>query len=177
MGQRISDTTVSWRGLCKLVVSSNGADLKKEVCHGSLATNARDTRFINSATNRSPADGHSGPAADGLLPGAFRGQPAVNVWEQRDALRVEMELPGVKNEQLEIAVAGGELSIKVNRPDVARKASPIIGASGPSAVQPPGAAAGRGRHQPRRGRTSRRRPDDHAAQGRVAPRKINVTGA
>jgi HSP20 family protein len=62
--------------------------------------------------------GFLGPAADGFLPGVFRGQPPVNVWEQDDALKVEMELPGVKNEQIEVSVAGDDLSIKVNRPDV-----------------------------------------------------------
>jgi HSP20 family protein len=62
--------------------------------------------------------GFLGPAADGLLPGVFRGQPPVNVWEQDDALKVELELPGVKNEQIEVSVAGDDLSIKVTRPDV-----------------------------------------------------------
>ena len=62
-----------------------------------------------------------GPAADGFLPGVFRSQPAINVWEQNDALKVEMELPGVKSEQVDISVAGGELSIKVNAPDVAQE--------------------------------------------------------
>ena len=65
--------------------------------------------------------GFFGPAADGFLPAVFRNQPAVNVWEQNDALKVEMELPGVKSEQLDISVAGGELSIKVDRPDVAQE--------------------------------------------------------
>ena len=51
----------------------------------------------------------------------FRSQPAVNVWEQHDALMVEMEVPGVKSDQLDISVAGGELSVKVNRPDVAQE--------------------------------------------------------
>jgi HSP20 family protein len=54
---------------------------------------------------------------DGLAPGMFRNQPAINVWEQDDALKVEMELPGVKGEDLDISVAGGELSVKVNVPD------------------------------------------------------------
>ena len=56
---------------------------------------------------------------DGLVPGVFRNQPAINVWEQDDALKVEMELPGVKSEQLDISVAGGELSVKVNAPEEA----------------------------------------------------------
>jgi HSP20 family protein len=54
---------------------------------------------------------------DGVLPAMFRGQPAINVWEQNDALKVEMELPGVKSEQLDISVAGGELSVKVSAPE------------------------------------------------------------
>ena len=59
-----------------------------------------------------------GPAADGFLPAVFRSQPAINVWEQNDALKVEMEVPGIKSDQLDISVAGGELSVKVNSPDV-----------------------------------------------------------
>jgi HSP20 family protein len=55
--------------------------------------------------------------SDGLMPCMFRSQPAVNVWEENDALKVEMELPGVKSEQLDISVAGGELSVKVNVPE------------------------------------------------------------
>ncbi len=62
-----------------------------------------------------------GPAADGFLPAVFRGQPAVNVWEQNDALKVEMELPGIKTEQLDISVAGDELSVKVDCPEMAQE--------------------------------------------------------
>ena len=65
--------------------------------------------------------GFFGPAADGLLPAMFRNQPAVNVWEREDALMVEMEVPGVKSHQLDISVAGGELSIRIGRPDVAQE--------------------------------------------------------
>ena len=63
-------------------------------------------------------NGVVGPAADGLLPAYFRSQPAANVWEQGDALLVEMELPGIKSDQVDISVAGGELSVKVNRPEI-----------------------------------------------------------
>lgn len=59
-----------------------------------------------------------GPAAEGLLSPVFHGQPAANVWEQNDALLVEMEVPGVKNEQIDISVAGDELSVKINRPEI-----------------------------------------------------------
>ncbi|MBN1588640.1 MAG: Hsp20/alpha crystallin family protein [Pirellulales bacterium] len=48
---------------------------------------------------------------------ARREGPAVNVWEEDDALRVEMEVPGVKNEHLDISVVENELSIKVDLPD------------------------------------------------------------
>jgi HSP20 family protein len=65
--------------------------------------------------------GFFGPTADGFLPAAFRNQPPVNVWEQQDALKVEMELPGIRSENLDISVAGNELSIKVDRPDVAQE--------------------------------------------------------
>lgn len=47
-----------------------------------------------------------------------RSRPALNVWEEADALKVEAELPGVQNEQIEVSVAGGEMSLKVARPDV-----------------------------------------------------------
>ena len=46
-----------------------------------------------------------------------RGQPALNVWENGDTLMVEVELPGLKPEQIEMSVSGGELSIKANRPE------------------------------------------------------------
>jgi HSP20 family protein len=59
-----------------------------------------------------------GPA-DGLRPATFRNQPAANVWERDDALLVEMEVPGVKSDQVEISVVGGELSVKVTRPEIA----------------------------------------------------------
>jgi HSP20 family protein len=55
--------------------------------------------------------------SDGLPPCIFRSQPAVNVWEEKDVLKVEMELPGVKSAQLDISVAGGELSVRVNVPE------------------------------------------------------------
>ena len=61
-----------------------------------------------------------GPAADGFLPAMFRSQPAVNVWEQDDALKIEMELPGVKREQIDISATADELSIKVNCPESAK---------------------------------------------------------
>ena len=62
-----------------------------------------------------------GPAADGLWPAVFRGQPAVNVWEKDDALMVEMEVPGIKGDEVDVSVAGGELSIRITRPDTAEK--------------------------------------------------------
>jgi HSP20 family protein len=61
--------------------------------------------------------GFLGTAGDGLS--VFRHQPAVNVWERPDALLVEIEAPGIKTEQLEISVAGGELTIKIQRPEPA----------------------------------------------------------
>jgi HSP20 family protein len=60
------------------------------------------------------------PTVDGGLSGMLRAQPAINVWEQGDALKVEMELPGVKSDQLDISVAGGELSVKVTAPELAQ---------------------------------------------------------
>jgi HSP20 family protein len=65
--------------------------------------------------------GFFGPAADGILTPMFRNQPAANVWEQGDALLVELEVPGVKNDQVDISVSGGELSIKIERPEIAQE--------------------------------------------------------
>jgi HSP20 family protein len=59
-----------------------------------------------------------GAVSDGLFPSVFQGQPAANVWEQGDALLVELEVPGIKGDQVDISVAGGELSVKINCPEV-----------------------------------------------------------
>jgi HSP20 family protein len=59
-----------------------------------------------------------GPA-DGLRAAGPRNQPAANVWEREDALLVEMEVPGVKSDQVDLSVVGDELSIKVTRPETA----------------------------------------------------------
>jgi HSP20 family protein len=59
--------------------------------------------------------------ADRLMPVFVRGQPLMNVWEKDDAVMVEMELPGVKSEQLDISVVGNELSVKVDQPDTAKE--------------------------------------------------------
>jgi HSP20 family protein len=65
--------------------------------------------------------GFFGPAADGFLPAVFRGRPAVNVWEKDDALMVELEAAGIKSGEVDVSVAGGELTIRVNRPDTAEE--------------------------------------------------------
>lgn len=57
----------------------------------------------------------------GFLPQVFRNQPPVNVWDQNDSIVVEMELPGVKNDQIDISVTGAELLLRVNRPDDAQE--------------------------------------------------------
>jgi len=48
-----------------------------------------------------------------------RNAPAVNMWEQADALQVELEVPGVKADQVDLAVAENELTIKIQRPETA----------------------------------------------------------
>ncbi len=60
-------------------------------------------------------------AGDLSWPLAGRGRPAVNVWEGEGSILVELEVPGLKSDQLEISVVGEELSIKVERPDVERE--------------------------------------------------------
>jgi HSP20 family protein len=44
--------------------------------------------------------------------------PALNVWDEGEALMVEAELPGVQADNLEILTAGNELTIKGRRPEL-----------------------------------------------------------
>ena len=41
--------------------------------------------------------------------------PAINVWDEGEALVAEAELPGLKSEDLDVSVVGGELTIKGER--------------------------------------------------------------
>jgi len=122
--------------------------------------------------------GFFGPAPDGFLPAVFRTQPPINVWEQEDSLKVEMELPGVKSEQLDISVAGGELSIKVNRPDVAQEGGTYhrrerpVGAFSRIVRLPVEVDADRVEADLRDGVLTVTLPKSESAK----PRKINVTG-
>jgi HSP20 family protein len=66
-------------------------------------------------------NGFFGPAAEGAVSTFLRGQPAVNLWEQDDAVVVEMEVPGVKKDQIDLSVVGRELTIRINRPEVVQE--------------------------------------------------------
>ncbi|MBN2474817.1 MAG: Hsp20/alpha crystallin family protein [Pirellulales bacterium] len=61
--------------------------------------------------------GFLGQPSGGPWPGVGRGHPAVNLWEDADAMIVELEVPGVKKDQIDISVVGDELSLKIERPD------------------------------------------------------------
>ena len=61
--------------------------------------------------------GFVGNVADGSWPLAGRRQVPVNMWEDSEAVSVELELPGVKSDEIEVSVVGTELSLKVNRPE------------------------------------------------------------
>jgi HSP20 family protein len=65
--------------------------------------------------------GFLGQPLEGLWSPESRSQPAVNVWEEKDALVAELEVPGLQGDQLDIAVVGGELSIKIERPDLSQE--------------------------------------------------------
>ncbi|MBL9125058.1 MAG: Hsp20/alpha crystallin family protein [Planctomycetaceae bacterium] len=54
------------------------------------------------------------PAAGEMVRGP--GDPAINLWEDQGELYAEAELPGVKQDDLEVLVVGGELTIKGQRP-------------------------------------------------------------
>jgi HSP20 family protein len=56
-------------------------------------------------------------AADGLGTRLSGRQPPVDVWQRDNALIVELEVPGVKNDQVNVSVTGDELSIQVERPE------------------------------------------------------------
>lgn len=48
---------------------------------------------------------------------AARAFPALNIWEREGELFVEAELPGLKNDDLDISVVGQQLIIKGRRAD------------------------------------------------------------
>lgn len=56
-----------------------------------------------------------GGASQAFFP--TRGFPALNIWEQGEALVAEAEVPGVKPEDVDVSVVGGELIIKGRRDD------------------------------------------------------------
>ena len=58
-------------------------------------------------------------AADAGWPMTRSSQPAVNIWETPEAVHVELEVPGVKQDQLDISVVGNELALRIERPETA----------------------------------------------------------
>lgn len=56
-------------------------------------------------------------SAFGRVPSAIfeGGYPALNVWEKQDKVFIEAELPGVLSEDLNVSVAGADLTISGNR--------------------------------------------------------------
>ncbi len=52
---------------------------------------------------------------------AGRNAPAVNLWERPDALEVELEVPGVRSEHVDLSVAENELTIRIQRPETAEE--------------------------------------------------------
>jgi len=48
-----------------------------------------------------------------------RGYPALNVWEDGDTVYVEAEVPGLKSEDIDIAVVGNEVTIRGQRGEAA----------------------------------------------------------
>lgn len=53
---------------------------------------------------------------DWLFGSLSTGEMATNVREDNDALYVEMEVPGVKPDEIDLSLIGTELTLKVNRP-------------------------------------------------------------
>jgi len=47
--------------------------------------------------------------------------PALNVWEEADAIYAEAEVPGMKSEDLDVSVVGGDLTIRGRRGEPERE--------------------------------------------------------
>jgi HSP20 family protein len=47
----------------------------------------------------------------------MRSYPNANMWETPDSIHVELEVPGLKPDQMDLSVVGNELTIKVEMPD------------------------------------------------------------
>lgn len=61
-----------------------------------------------------------GPISGRYTPRAWlaeRSFPALNVWEHGDDLYAEAEVPGVKSEDVDVSVVGGDLTIRGRRGD------------------------------------------------------------
>ncbi|MDR0608575.1 MAG: Hsp20/alpha crystallin family protein [Planctomycetaceae bacterium] len=52
---------------------------------------------------------------EGLFGSLCSGELATNVWEDEDAFYVEMEVPGIKPEEIDLSIIGTELQIKITR--------------------------------------------------------------
>jgi HSP20 family protein len=67
------------------------------------------------------------PRAMGLAGGLLaRRVPPVNLYEDKDALYVECEMPGVDQERLEVYVTGDVLTLKGDRPAVEPQAGTTV---------------------------------------------------
>jgi HSP20 family protein len=67
-------------------------------------------RLLDDFSQTAPLVGRPGWRPTGVF-------PALNVWEDGQNLYAEAELPGFRMEDLEVSVAGNELSIKGERKD------------------------------------------------------------
>ena len=120
-----------------------------------------------------------GPAADGLWPAVFRGQPAVNVWEKDDALIVEMEVPGTKSDEVDVPWPAASCRSASTVPTRPRKTSSThrrerpVGLFSRVVRLPVEVDAGRVEAELRDGVLSITCPKAASAK----PRKINVAGA
>jgi HSP20 family protein len=65
--------------------------------------------------------GPSTGAAPARLSTPARGFPALNVWEDGENLFAEAELPGIRNEEIDISVIGSDLTIRGRRGEQPRE--------------------------------------------------------
>lgn len=73
----------------------------------------REMRALRESFNRFFDEALVRPGSDWLA--SFRDQPAMNVYETDNSLAVELHLPGIKREEIDITLSGNVLTVKGER--------------------------------------------------------------
>jgi len=73
----------------------------------------REMRALRDSFNRFFDEALLRPSSDWLA--GFRDQPAMNVYETDAGITVEVHLPGIKREEIDVTLSGNTLTIKGER--------------------------------------------------------------